>query len=234
MSNSIIIAAELFANLCDSSKESNDLTKLSFIRKMPKGYWGVYSRKGKLLGKYKTKEQAKKRLRQIEFFKHKKASSEIEEATYSSFLRQIDKKYPPEILHEFRTIFKNAFDKALIEGNENPEEIALHEAIEFIDGLDNNLNKMAAAIQMGDPQDAGRYISEIIKFLARRISPERRQKSLANLRRKIYSLNEYDIAKKRMPSSSALGQAISLTKNLLMTHSPNYVRAVINSIVQHL
>jgi len=162
----------------------------------------------------------------------KKASAE--DATYSSFIRQIDKKYPPEILREFRTIFKDAFDKGIIEGSENPEEAALHEAKKFIDGLDENINKAASAIQMGDPEYAGQYISEIIKFLARRISPERRQKSLANLRKKIYMLNEFDIAKKKMPSSSAIGQAISLTKNLLMMHPSSYVRAVLNSIVQHL
>lgn len=42
------------------------------IRKTSKGYV-VYSKKGKKLSKaYKSKEGAKKRLRQIEFFKHKK------------------------------------------------------------------------------------------------------------------------------------------------------------------
>jgi len=34
--------------------------------------WCVYSEKGKLLGRYKTKKEAEKRLRQIEYFKHKK------------------------------------------------------------------------------------------------------------------------------------------------------------------
>jgi hypothetical protein len=35
--------------------------------------WCVYSEKGKLLGRYLTKEQAEKRLRQVEYFKHKKS-----------------------------------------------------------------------------------------------------------------------------------------------------------------
>jgi hypothetical protein len=34
--------------------------------------WCVYSEKGKLLGRAKTKEKAQKRLREIEYFKHKK------------------------------------------------------------------------------------------------------------------------------------------------------------------
>lgn len=41
------------------------------IRKTPKGY-KVISEKGKNLGgPYKTKAQAEKRLRQVEYFKHK-------------------------------------------------------------------------------------------------------------------------------------------------------------------
>ena len=34
--------------------------------------WCVYSEKGRLMGRYKTKKEAEKRLRQIEYFKHKK------------------------------------------------------------------------------------------------------------------------------------------------------------------
>jgi len=37
--------------------------------------WCVYSEKGRLLGRYKTKKEAEKRLRQIEFFKHKRGES---------------------------------------------------------------------------------------------------------------------------------------------------------------
>lgn len=42
------------------------------IKKTPKG-WVVYSESGKKLGgPYKTKAEATKRLRQVEYFKHKK------------------------------------------------------------------------------------------------------------------------------------------------------------------
>jgi len=33
--------------------------------------WCVYSEKGRLLGRYSTKEEAEKRLRQVEYFKHR-------------------------------------------------------------------------------------------------------------------------------------------------------------------
>ncbi|MBI2032414.1 MAG: hypothetical protein HYT09_02090 [Candidatus Levybacteria bacterium] len=43
------------------------------IRKVKEGF-RVLSEKGRNMGTYKTKEEAKKRLRQIEFFKHKKTA----------------------------------------------------------------------------------------------------------------------------------------------------------------
>lgn len=229
INKSLYISSVLFAELC--TVEGIGLTKTAIIKKLPKGYWGIFSQKGKLLGKYKTKTLALKRLKQIEFFKHKKASEDV---SYSSLMRQIKDKYPSEILKQFRKIFKDAFDNAIINGEENPEDIALDEAMLFLDGLEDNIQKVASAIEMGDPLYAGKYIAEIIKFLMRRISPERRKKSINGLRKKIFMLNEFDIANKNMPASSSLGQAISLTKNLLMMHSPGYIRAVLNSIVGHL
>jgi hypothetical protein len=164
--------------------------------------------------------------------KIKTASSD--EVTYSSLMREIGRRHSPDVLREFRKIFKDTFDQAILENKEDAEELALAVGLEFLNGLDHNIEKAASAIEMGDPVYAGKYIAEIIKFLLRRISPARRAKSLSGLRRKIYMLNEVDIAQKKMPASSALGQAISLTKNLLMMHTPDYVRAVINSIVRNL
>lgn len=51
------------------------LNKLSYIRKLPDGKWRVYSEKGKNMGTYNTEAEAKERLRQIEYFKHKKAQT---------------------------------------------------------------------------------------------------------------------------------------------------------------
>jgi len=42
------------------------------IRKTPKGYKVVSHTTGRSFGTYRSKAQAQKRLRQIEYFKHKK------------------------------------------------------------------------------------------------------------------------------------------------------------------
>jgi hypothetical protein len=53
-------------------RESRLTWRLSMIKKVSKGY-KVLSEKGKNLGgPYKTKEQAEKRLKQVEYFKHHK------------------------------------------------------------------------------------------------------------------------------------------------------------------
>jgi len=41
------------------------------IRKIKDGYQVVSEKSGRNMGTYKTEEEAKKRLRQIEYFKHK-------------------------------------------------------------------------------------------------------------------------------------------------------------------
>ena len=45
------------------------------IKKIKEGYRVVSEKSGRNLGTYKTKDEAKERLRQVEFFKHKGAKS---------------------------------------------------------------------------------------------------------------------------------------------------------------
>lgn len=233
--NNLVKLAERFEQLCVQA----DLHKVSFIRRMPKGYWGVYSHKGKLLGKYKTKADAQKRLRQIEFFKHRKASHD-DEVTYTSMLRKLNKQFDPEVVHEFRSIFKHTFDQALIDQQPHPESIALEQAMQFVDGLGNDaqaahfaaFDHLAkyAGTELGDPVSVGKYLAALIHFILRRISNENRSKVVHNVRNRLYALNEVELASKRMPASSSIGQCLTIVKHLLFGKSPQYVRQVLNSI----
>ena len=104
-----------------------NLLKVAVIVHLPNGKWRVKSHKGKNLGTYDSKEEAKDRLRQVEFFKHKKA--EIENiSTYTEIARQLNKE--PEELKKFQSVFKDYFDQAYIAGEEAPEEIALNKTME--------------------------------------------------------------------------------------------------------
>jgi hypothetical protein len=103
-----------------------------------------------------------------------------------------------------------------------------------IDKYHNAIYKEAAPEYLGDPESVGRYLASIIHFLVRRISAERRPHSIENLKKKIYYLNEYDMAAKKTPASSSLGQSITLVKTLLLSHNPEYIRKVLNSVVRSL
>lgn len=211
----------------------NKLKKISFIRKVPGG-WAIFSEKGKHLGKYKTKQQAVKRLRQIEWFKHhkKKASSDI---SYSQFIRDLRESSDNKDIEKFQQIYKQFFDEALITNEKDPENIAMNKALQSFSSYQSIVVKTAAEpIELGDPVAAGRYIAAIIKFLMRRISAERRPNSFNNLKRKIYLLNENEIASKHLPAGAALGQSITTLKHVLFGHSPSYIRAVLNSVVSNL
>jgi len=92
----------------------------------------------------------------------------------------------------------------------------------------------AAVIQMGEPEAAGKGVADIVKFLLQRISLERRNTSMFKLRKKIWELNEQEIASKKTPSSASLGQSITFIKTILNGHDPAYIRKVLTHIVRNL
>lgn len=107
------------------------LVKIAYIRKLPNGKYRVYSEKGKNMGTYTSMSAAKKRLGQIEFFKHKKASSDTIDLSnmdgegYSAIVRELNKSGNKEALHDFLSTYKKHFDKFVVEGKEHPAECAL-------------------------------------------------------------------------------------------------------------
>ena len=77
-------------------------------------------------------------------------------------------------------------------------------------------------------------MSELVKFLLRRIPDGKRDKAIQSIKRKIFMLNENDIAQKETPPSSSIGQSIGIIKTILLEHNPQYIRQVINAIVRNL
>lgn len=133
------------------------MLKIAYIKEISKGKWRVLSKKGRNLGTYNSKEQAEKRLKQVEFFKHwpfhpirkkkavqnlynkivlgegsetsvAKATSSLVEAT-STFSAEMRelRKNNPEKVMNFLKQFSQSFQNSLREGIENPEQAALLE-----------------------------------------------------------------------------------------------------------
>jgi hypothetical protein len=133
--------------------------KNSYIGRLSNGKWRVYSSKGRTLGTYSSKKQAEKRLQQIEMFKHmdkkkKKRKAELNmiytkivksqelpepetTKTYSSIMRDLNKNEPDK-LQPFMVAFKDAFDEAIENDIDNPDQVALLEALSKIGDIDAN------------------------------------------------------------------------------------------------
>jgi len=122
------------------------MNKIAYIKEISKGKWRVLSKKGRNLGTYDSKEQAEKRLKQVEFFKHwpfhpvrkKKAIENLYNkiilgenlpevtSTFSAEMRELRKNNPEKVM-SFLKQFNQSFQNSLQEGIDNPEQAALLE-----------------------------------------------------------------------------------------------------------
>lgn len=231
------------------------LVKLAIIKREPGGKWSVRSMKGKSLGKYDTKEEAVKRLRQVEYFKNHKDKSKADDIatadekvidltdaddfSYSAIMRMMRKKADKEQVRQFLAFFKNEFDKALKKNLQKPEKIALQNSLIKFNKLHKikvkkKLVKSATVSELGNPMLVGKYLADIVKFTLMRLPPERRPKAMDTLRNKFYTMNITDISQKDLPPTAAIGQSITFVKTVLFNHDPHYIRQVINNLVKNL
>jgi arsenate reductase-like glutaredoxin family protein len=215
----------------------SNLNKFSYIRKLKDNKYRVLSEKGRNMGTFTSKEKAKKRLQQIEYFKkdsNKSQDVDFEKAdgkTYSAIMRYLYNNCSREQCQEFMELFKNNFDELLQNKSEKPDELALEKTIkEFKHSLIKE-----ASDTLGTPELVGKYLSNIITFtLASKIGKEKLPQSLLKMKQKIYNLPELEIASKKMPASSAYGQAITFVKHVLFNQNAEYIRQVLNAIVRNL
>lgn len=141
MNNSLADLALRYEDKYLNAESRLEIMKIAFIRKMLNGKWKIFSEKGKSLGEYPTKERAVKRLREIEYFKHKKKKrarsdepepidlTDLKELAYSGVMRELRKQCDVETVQEFLEIFKKIFDAIIMNGEDNPAEKAMPAAI---------------------------------------------------------------------------------------------------------
>lgn len=238
-------------NISDNySQQCQQLVKLAKIKKLLNGKYRVLSQTGKNLGTYSSKENAKKRLKQVEYFKYldtleakdKKEEidlSNLEEISLSSLMRELNKKATKDQVKKFLKIYKLHFDECIKNKIKNPSQTALnHSLIKFGTLYNIRLNKKlvknASITELGSPVTVGNYLANIVKFILTKISPAKRQSSINKVKQKIYNLNENELATKKMPASSSLGQSITFVKTVLFNQNPKYIRDVLNNIVKFL
>jgi hypothetical protein len=243
--NTILELASVYENRC-----SQDLVKLAKIRKMPDGMYRVLSQSGKNLGTYKSRKGAEKRLSRVEYFKHFDHSkvddnthiidlTDADEFAYSAIMRKLRQKAKPEQVRKFLMIFKRQFDKAVKGKMHKPEKIALQNTMIkfnklFKVKLDPKMVKCAAVAELGNAEQVGKYLSDIVKFTLQHLPQDKHFDALDRLKKKFSMMNADEISSKQLPESSAMGQSITFIKHVLFNHDTKYVREVLNSLVRSL
>lgn len=240
------------ANLLKLAYDYHDdcvrLLKEARIRKMPGGKYRVLSEKGKNLGESSSRAGAEKRLREVEYFKHKDSNeaedkvldlTDVDDFSYSAIMRKLRSKGSEEQVGLFLSLFKKNFDKAIKSKLQKPEKVALQNTVVKFNKtykvkFPKKMVKNAAISEVGDPVLVGKYLADIVRFTLSRISAEGRPKAIESLRTKFQSINELELAHKNLPASSAMGQSITFVKHVLFNHDPQYIREVLNNLVRSL
>lgn len=217
------------------------MIKLSYIKKIGPAKYRVYSEKGKNMGTYDSLDKAKKRLSQIEFFKHKKASAS-DKITYSFFMRFLNKHHP-EIVLPFMKIFKENFEKMIIKDHDDLDQLekkvlktSIQELLIYKQAKTQMYLKKYAgtAIHMGNPELAGKRLADIIKFMLNRIKPESRYKVYLKMKEKILKLNPDEISAKKTPATSSMGQAITFLKTVLIGNQSAYIKEILLNVAKNM
>lgn len=221
--------ASVYENRCVS-----DLVKIAKARKLPNGRDRVSSKKNK-------------KVDYLKHFDHSEADdtsaiidlTDIDEFAYSAVMRKIRQKANPEQVKLFLQLFKQQFDRAVKGKSHKPERIALQNTLIKFNKLhkvklDKKMVKLAAIAELGNAEQVGKYLSDIVRFTLQRIPAEKRQSAMDSLKSKFSTMNEGEIASKHLPESSALGQAITFCKHVLFNHDAKYIREVLNSLARYL
>lgn len=227
------------------SKCIQELVKIAKIRRLPDGRYRVLSQKGENLGTYKSRKGAEKRLKQVEYFKHFDHAeaddksiidlTDIDEFAYSAIMRKLRLKGTPEQVRQFLNLYKQQFDKAVKGKIHKPERIALQNTMVRFNKLhkvklDKKMIKTAATTELGNSEQVGRYLADIVRFTLQRLPADKRQHAIESLKQKFAVMNEAEISSKQLPESSALGQAITFVKHILFNHDAHYVKEVLLSL----
>ena len=242
--DSIVRLADNYYNNCQQ------MVKVSRIRKLRNGKYRVVSQEGKNLGTYKSRDAAKKRLKQVEYFKHFDHSesddksdiidlTDADEFAYSAIMRKLRQKASKEAVLLFLKLFKNEFDLAVKKKLQKPERVALQNSLVKLNKtykikLDKKLVKNASVSELGNAQQVGKYLSNIVKFTISKMQQEKRLQALQKLKQKFHAMNESEISSKNLPESAAVGQSITFVKHVLFNHDAKYIRDVLDALIRYL
>ena len=122
---------------------------------------------------------------------------------------------------------------------QKPEKVALQKTVarfgkKYPVKFDKKMVKSAAVAELGNSEEVGQYLSNIVRFIFNRLDDFQRVEAMESLRTKFHNLNADELAQKTSPPTAAIAQAITFVKHVLFNQSSSYIREVLNSVVRNL
>lgn len=87
-----------------------------------------------------------------------------------------------------------------------------------------------AQVPFASPRRAAESIYRVIQFMFHRVPIKHRRRFMHRLIGKLVRISPAQIGSKKLPSSAAIGQAIGITKNLLMGLEPGFIGLVLQEL----
>jgi hypothetical protein len=242
---------EKYSNLIENINQYHDACLFSYAYiKQIGNKWRVFSQKGKNLGTFDSEKAAKRHLKQVEYFKlldksHAEDDASVidltdaDEFAYSAMMRKLREKASKEQVTTFLKLYKAEFDRAVKAKLKKPERVALQNSLVKFNKLhkiklNKKMVKNAAVSELGDSRAVGAYLANIVHFILARVPAEKRLQARDSLKQKFALMNTDEVASKHLPDSAAIAQSITFVKHVLFNHDSNYIREVLNALVNTL
>lgn len=152
--------------------------------------------------------------------------TDLDSFSLSAVMRKLNQQCDHDTIKDFLKVYLDCFNELADE--EDFEELVLKTALEK---FSSKIIKKEASI---DTNQLSTHMSNIIKLLVEKIKPENRHKAIMSIKSKLSNVDINDMANKNMPASTAIGQSITLVKNVLFDKQPALIKDIITKVINKL
>jgi hypothetical protein len=191
------------------------------------------------LGDYLDQEGEEDFVNLVDMVLSKSASEDI--GSFNSILKTINDS---EIINQNDALiditkrYSNAVRRYRLQGAsiKDAKSEALSDAAKHLQVMleSNGLTKTSEFWGSNSPGIVAQSLSETIRILVSRMSPQSQPKSIQNIRSKLDMLNPSEMASKRAPGGALIGTSLSLVKNVLNGREPGFITAVLRELSKRL
>lgn len=198
----------------------------------------VYSEKGKNMGTYTSKsskrarQKAKNRLKDVEYFKRNGDKKALQLIKLAQHYEQVYEYREADRLNKYITLLrreasffdlpqakKPKYTKTRKKYTKPPKEISKEVRV-----LETRI----------DPRIMANALYEVVRFVLAKVPENQRIKRRMRLKEKIMQLNPNILSTKHLPEASAIGQSLTIIKNMMFGKSQTYISEVLRELIKRL